>query len=174
MYWRTSTSLKRKHIRPSGGGRNRKRQRLANENGEGVKIKNEDIDYLPAPDVAHSSSEVMLEPLDMTSPSDETTASKSSTVPSVMQSYYEWTLEEPWNRSLKQIEQSCNTSDSVIRDFYRKELYPKRKELLNFLQNSRIELVTDGNEGESMTDPKAKVLFSNFASVAPLMLTAKR
>ena len=145
-------------------------------NDGGVKIKNEDIDYLPTPDVSQSSSDTLLKPLDLTSISDEMTTAKpqSSTKPSVIQSYYEWTLEKPWNRSLKQIEQSCNTSDNVIRDFYRKEYYPKRKELLNFLQNSRIEMITNDDGGESMIDPKANVLFSNFASVAPLMLTAKR
>ena len=139
-------------------------------------MKKEDIAHFPTPDVTPSLNDALLKPLDMTSLPEKTTTTKpqSSPIPSTMQSYYEWTLEKPWNRSLKQIEQSCNTSEKVICEFYRKELYPKRKELLNFLQNSRIDLVTNGDGGEVTADRKANILFSNFASVAPLMLTAKR
>ena len=138
----SQNSTKRKHIRP-GGSLGLKKQRLGG------------IFDAPIPVVSLSSSENESYPND---------------TPSAMQSYYQWSLEKSWNRSVKQIEASCNASAQVICEFYRKNIYPKRKEYLAFLQD----FSSDITSSESIYENKATVLFSNFVSVAPLMVPAKK
>ena len=135
-----SLELKRKHIRP-GVGRSKKRK-LADSS------LNEEIDMLKPLEVVSSNSTI-----------------ESSSAPTVMQSYYEWSSEKSWYRSLKQIEQSCNVTEKIICDCYKKEVYPKRKELLTLLQNCR---------DSSIHSDKENALLSNIASVAPLMAVARK
>lgn len=154
-----STTSKRKYIRP-GGRLSEKKRRIEFEN------------TLPSPDLSLSSSNFLLKSLDHEE--DENRIENHET--SIMQTYYQWSLEKSWYRSLQQIEASCNTSDLVICEFYRKELYPKRKELLNVLQESRSEFYStnDGSVNYHSNDSKANILFANFSSVAPLMVSAKK
>lgn len=105
----------------------------------------------------------MLKPLEVIS-SCSSSASSNSSPPSVMQSYHVWSSEKSWYRSLKQIEQSCNVTEKIICDFYKKEVYPKRRELLSLLQDC---------QENSLRNDRENVLLSNIATVAPLMVVAK-
>ena len=136
----SSLGSKRKHIRP-GVGRSKKRK-LA--------------------DTSLNDVDDMLKPLEVMSSSSPI---ENSFSPTVMQSYYEWSSEKSWYRSLKQIEQSCNVTEKIICDFYKKEVYPKRKELLTLLQNCR---------DDTIDSDKEKTLLSNIALVAPLMAVARK
>jgi len=189
---------KRKHIRPGGSSsKNRKRQR--------VEIKK---DPFPS-DTATQNDDFLLKPLDkVTIDCDEKDAtildnfknkqnSSSSTTSNIntekkntqpgtnvpiMQSYYQWSLEKSWFLSMQQIIQSCNCKgESGFFDFYRKQIYPKRKLLLSVLQNttSYHDMVgTSTCSGSPSGDclnggAKMYILLSNIASVAPLMIVAK-
>jgi hypothetical protein len=150
----SSNSTKRqKHIRPGGSGRPFKRQCF-----------NHDTDTDPYPDVSLSSNTdtSLLNSLDMTLPEEYKPYNKST----AMQSYHQWSHETLWYRSMKQIGHSCNISEMVIIDYYRKEIYPRRVDLLKYLQDLKYD--NDANE------TKVNVLFSNFASVSRLMVTAKK
>jgi len=49
-------------------------------------------------------------------------------------SWQEWTKEKSWFRPLEKLESAFNTSKATIRDCYRKEIYPKRKNFMEELQ----------------------------------------
>jgi len=80
--------------------------------------------------------------------------------------WYEWTNEKPWDRGLKQIEASCNISGSSVQEFYKKKLYPRRKDLLELLQGS---LIQENARVNKKLGCKVHMLFHNIAAAAPLM-----
>jgi len=82
--------------------------------------------------------------------------------------WYEWSREKTWTRSLQSIERSCNVSGKTVQEYYKKQLYPRRKVLLELLQKSDIR----GNEECGMKKKFADKMCSllrHIGSAAPLM-----
>ena len=81
--------------------------------------------------------------------------------------WHEWSHERTWARDLNLIERSCNVSGKVVKDYYKKQLFPSRKSLLELLQKSDIQ--------DSKTGVKRKlalrlsILLQHIAAAAPLM-----
>ena len=125
----------------------------------------------------HVKSEQNTSPL--TKSGDKKKYPQRTSVP-IMQSYYQWSLEKSWFLSMQQIVQSSNCKgEGGTFDFYRKQIYPKRKLLLNVLQSSTstchgVPCSKNLNSDTLSTDGKMNVLLSNIASVAPLMIAAKQ
>jgi len=82
--------------------------------------------------------------------------------------WYEWSREKTWTRSLKLIERSCNVSGKSVKEYYKKELYPKRKNLLELLQKSDIEGSQECGMKKKLT-PQTGSLLRHIGAAAPLM-----
>jgi hypothetical protein len=102
---------------------------------------------------------------------------------SIMQSWQEWSHEKPWIRSWKEIESSSHISLQRVRDYYSKELFPRRRALLEVLQTSfQIDnvqvdsasnnvrtIISHVDRNENNTFEKTHLLTYNISAVASLM-----
>ena len=84
-----------------------------------------------------------------------------------------WAEQMPWLRKLAEVEESCGVSRTVVMEFYRSNLYPRRKFLLGILKDSVSKEKTSVDPLYSLRDaPFASMLLDNISTAAPLM-TAK-
>lgn len=102
-----------------------------------------------------------------------------------MLSWLEWQNEKEWQRSSKQIDVACSVqSSAVTRECYRKIVHPKRRELLEILQQSdtatscgvNVNVNDDGRHVvvDDESDRRTNLLMGNIAVAAPLMKTTRK
>lgn len=78
-----------------------------------------------------------------------------------------WTEQTPWCRKLREIEQFCNITESILLNFYKTNIYPQRNELLLMLQRSSSAEVE--NKCKLKNTPRARLLFRKLESAAALL-----
>ena len=84
-----------------------------------------------------------------------------------------WAEQMPWLRKVAEVEESCGVSRTVVMEFYKSNLYPRRKFLLAILKDSVSKEKASGDSLYSLRDaPFASMLLDNISTAAPLM-TAK-
>lgn len=77
-------------------------------------------------------------------------------------SWTEWRHQQPWKRNIDLIINICKASPASTKEFYKKEIFPKRKGLLHHLQAfTPSQSLKDGTQ--------VSILFSNISAAAPLM-----
>lgn len=83
-----------------------------------------------------------------------------------------WSEQTTWMRSLGEIERAMGVSRPTLVDVFKKEIFPKRVELLQALQDS-----VETSDTEQKTDlsetPLASVLVPHIAAAAPLLKASK-
>ena len=82
-----------------------------------------------------------------------------------------WAEQMSWARSVVDLEQSCGVSRTVIQEFYKKELYPRRRELLQALSNAvQRPLSVEARDPHSLQDtPLAPILLAHIETAAAVM-----
>jgi transcription initiation factor TFIIIB Brf1 subunit/transcription initiation factor TFIIB len=91
-----------------------------------------------------------------------------------------WSEQMPWFRSVGEVEQSCGVSRSVVVEFYKANLYPRRKGLLQVLKDAASPQPHDISSSSSanlltssrnslMEAPFASMLLDHIATAGPLM-----
>ncbi len=139
-------SVKRKHIRP-GSNRSMKRRRTDAAISSSMDIK---------------PKSVTPEPFDALSHAPINNESITS-----MASWEEWSNEKPWSRTMQSIEDCCNISSTAMTECFRKQIYPRRKELLEVLQ-------TNFASHTIMGGSRMDALMAKFPVAAPLMSVSKK
>ena len=161
-----SDNGKRKHIRP-GAARSTKRRQISTEQEGTAQFSNflpeitsswelESVSVTPEPEretESESEFDVLLQPVN---------ASRSPSGSSQPPSWSEWKNEKPWERRIKEFETFCSVPSSSAKDYYRKEIYPKRKELLGMLQKCFP-------HNTDIDGCKADIMMGNIAVASPLM-----
>ena len=84
-----------------------------------------------------------------------------------------WAEQMPWSRSVSEVEQSCGVSRTVILEFYKNQLYPRRDELLRVLGDAvdaKEETAAETSSGSMLRNvPLARILLIHISTAAPLM-----
>ena len=81
-----------------------------------------------------------------------------------------WAEQMPWLRKVGEVEESCGVSRNVIMEFYKSNLYPRRKFLLQVLKDSASEETSSVEPRDSLRDaPFASLLLDYISTAAPLM-----
>lgn len=169
----SSSSLggKRKHIRPSGN-RNQKQSLKRRRLDHG---KNHlSTSPSPSPSISSSASTSTSTSLDDETPTSVTPEPEpfdvlshpiqETNISSPLPAWSEWKREKPWGRSIQDIENSCGVTLSAVKDCYLKQIYPRRKVLLEFLQSSFPQNTT-------IHGCQVDVMIGNIAAAAPLLMT---
>jgi len=164
----TNEDGKRSHIRPAAARSNKRRQISGGMHAPTSYVP---LSVSSSPLEAISSMEVKAASVTPEPEFDallqQVNESRSTSFSSQPPSWSEWKNEKPWGRAIKQLEICCFVKGSAAKDYYKKEIYPKRKELLCILQkcfphNTEI----DGC--------KADIMMSNIAAATPLMNTTPK
>ena len=154
---------KRKHIRP-GAARSTKRRQIS----PGYKPAAQTSSSVPD---ATSSSEVALASVPSEPEFDAflqpVNASRSASSSSQPPSWSEWENEVPWERRILELAKGCSIPSVSAKDYYRKEIYPKRKELLSMLQKCFSHNI-------DIDGCKADIMMGNIAVASPLMNVAPK
>lgn len=81
-----------------------------------------------------------------------------------------WAEQMCWARSIVDLEQSCGVSRSVIHEFYKKELYERRAELLECLSESVKEPLSREKDPQSLHEaPLASILLAHISTAGAVM-----
>ena len=81
-----------------------------------------------------------------------------------------WAEQMPWLRRVGEVEESCGVSRNVVMEFYRSNLYPRRKLLLQILKDTVTQEKSSVNKCNSLRDaPFASMLLNHISTAAPLM-----
>ena len=81
-----------------------------------------------------------------------------------------WAEQMPWLRKVGEVEESCGVSRNVVMEFYKSNLYPRRKFLLQVLKDSASEETSSVEPRDSLRDaPFASLLLDYISTAAPLM-----
>ena len=84
-----------------------------------------------------------------------------------------WSEQTPWFRSFADVEKSCGVSQTVVLEFYKNSLYPRRKTLLEVLKKAADNELSNTREEDHssiLSDvPMASVLLPHITVAAQLM-----
>jgi len=86
-----------------------------------------------------------------------------------------WSEQMKWNRSLHEIEQSCNISSTIVLNLYKTNMHPRRETLLDVLKHAvstKDDLTnecTDRSQFSLRQTPLASILLTHISTAGALM-----